>query len=150
MKNRFGGDSKSHQFKKLAACMFRRIQIKNFLSCQDLVLDNLTGMTALIGRNGNGKTNILKAIQWAVSIITSNQPIESTFRYPSTFFRFDFFLDKEYFRYQLSVPFIGSSADDSLQIVLYEQLEVQTLRGEWEKIVLRQKDKIEIAGHDTK
>ena len=48
------------------------------MSCQDIVLDNLDGMTALIGRNSSGKTNILKAIQWAANCATSNQPIEYT------------------------------------------------------------------------
>jgi len=129
--------------------MFKRIHIKNFLSCQEIVLDNLTGVTALIGRNGSGKTNILKAIQWVVNSITSTQPIEYTFRYPPTDICFDFLLDKEYFRYQLSVAFTGSSADDSLQTVLSEQLDVQTPTGAWENIVLRQKDKIKMLGHDT-
>jgi hypothetical protein len=34
--------------------MLKRIQIKNFRSCKDVVLDNLGSMTALVGRNGSG------------------------------------------------------------------------------------------------
>ncbi|OQY43653.1 MAG: hypothetical protein B6247_31345 [Candidatus Parabeggiatoa sp. nov. 2] len=51
--------------------MFERIHIQNFLSCQDVVIDDMRGFTALVGRNGSGKTNILRAIQWAVESATS-------------------------------------------------------------------------------
>ncbi|NJO18655.1 MAG: AAA family ATPase [Thioploca sp.] len=129
--------------------MFKRIRIENFLSCRDILLDNLTGVIALIGRNGSGKTNILQAIQWAVNIITSIQPIKYTFQYPPPFIGFDILLDKEYFRYQLTVAFIGSSADDSLQTVLGEELYIQKPTGTWENIVCRQKDKIKVLGYDT-
>jgi predicted ATPase len=44
--------------------MLKRIQIRNFRSCKDVTLDNLPPVTALIGRNGAGKTNVLKAIDW--------------------------------------------------------------------------------------
>lgn len=95
--------------------MFKRIQIKNFLSCQDVVLDNLSGLSALVGRNASGKINILKAIQWAAQSVSSVQPIEYYIIIPPTSIHFDIILDKEYFRYQLKVIPHGSSADDTLQ-----------------------------------
>ena len=53
--------------------MLKRVEIKNFRSCQDVVLDNLGPMTVLVGRNAVGKTNILRAIQWAADTATSQQ-----------------------------------------------------------------------------
>jgi AAA15 family ATPase/GTPase len=128
--------------------MFKRIEIKNFLSCQDIVLDNLQGVTALVGRNGSGKTNILKAIQWAVDSITSTQPIKYTFRNPLTYFCFDLLLENELFRFELWVAFEGSLVDDSLQIILVEQLFVRMQNGEFENIFSRQKDKIQLSKYD--
>jgi AAA15 family ATPase/GTPase len=58
--------------------MFKRIHIKKFLSCQEVVIDNMEGMTALIGRNGSGKTNILKAIWWVANHIISHQPLKTS------------------------------------------------------------------------
>lgn len=44
--------------------MFSSIQIKKFRSCNDVTLTDLKEILVLIGRNGAGKTNVLKAIQW--------------------------------------------------------------------------------------
>ena len=128
--------------------MFKRIHIKNFLSCQDVILDNLEGMTVLIGRNGSGKTNILKAIQWAANCATSNQPIEYIIKYPSTQINFIIILDKNYFRYQLEATFI-QGMDNNPQTSLNERLDIQSQTGEWQNIIVRQGDIIRIWGHDT-
>lgn len=42
--------------------MLKKVKIKNFLSCTDVELE-LDAVTALIGRNAAGKTNILKVIE---------------------------------------------------------------------------------------
>lgn len=44
--------------------MFSSIHIRDFRSCHDVRLTDLNEILVLIGRNGAGKTNILKAIQW--------------------------------------------------------------------------------------
>jgi len=128
--------------------MFKRIQIKNFFSCQDVVLDNLSSVTALVGHNASGKSNILKAIQWAAQSVSSVQPIESMFRYPPTSIYFDMILDKGYFRYQLDILLIGSSANDTLQNVVNEQLEQKTSKG-WETLLSRKADKIKLSNKGT-
>ena len=53
--------------------MLKRIEIKSFRSCRDVVLDNLGATTVLVGRNAVGKTNILKAIEWVASTATSDK-----------------------------------------------------------------------------
>lgn len=45
--------------------MLTKIDIKNFRSCLDVRLENIKDILILIGRNGAGKTNILKAVDWA-------------------------------------------------------------------------------------
>ena len=42
--------------------MLKKLRIKNFLSCEDVTIDFSDDITALVGRNAAGKTNILKAI----------------------------------------------------------------------------------------
>jgi predicted ATPase len=44
--------------------MFTNIDIRKFRSCLDVRLSGLEAILVLIGRNGAGKTNILKALQW--------------------------------------------------------------------------------------
>ncbi|WP_312515071.1 AAA family ATPase [Massilia sp.] len=52
--------------------MFSTIEIRKFRSCRDVRLSNLNEILVLIGRNGAGKTNVLKAVQWASQFASSN------------------------------------------------------------------------------
>ena len=44
--------------------MLQSIRILNFRSCVDCKVDFNESVSALVGRNGVGKTNILRAIEW--------------------------------------------------------------------------------------
>lgn len=52
--------------------MLRNIHIKEFRSCSELLIDNIDELTILVGKNGVGKSNILKALSWCADIATSN------------------------------------------------------------------------------
>jgi predicted ATPase len=54
--------------------MLKRVAIKGFRSCHDVVLDNLGPLTVLVGRNAVGKSNILRAISWLAETATSVPP----------------------------------------------------------------------------
>jgi predicted ATPase len=45
--------------------MLLDIDIRQFRSCHNVKLNNIAELLVLIGRNGAGKTNILKAVEWA-------------------------------------------------------------------------------------
>lgn len=44
--------------------MLENVRIQGFRSCRDVRLDVNTPLIALLGRNGAGKTNVLRAIDW--------------------------------------------------------------------------------------
>lgn len=48
--------------------MLLSVNIRKFRSCNSVELNDMHELLALIGRNGVGKTNILKAIEWAAGI----------------------------------------------------------------------------------
>lgn len=51
--------------------MLESVHIKAFRSCRNVSLEFTTPIVALVGRNGAGKTNILKAIEWLARTATS-------------------------------------------------------------------------------
>lgn len=128
--------------------MIKSISIKNFLSCQEIIIDNLKGLTALIGRNGSGKTNILKAIQWVANCATSTQPIQYVLKYPSTQISLIIVLDGNDYRYQLETTF-AQGMDNNPQTSLHEKLDRQTQSKQWQNLVDRQRDIIRIWGYDA-
>jgi len=50
--------------------MLNFVHIHKYRSCTDVRLDDIGRITALIGRNGAGKTNVLKGIEWVAAIIS--------------------------------------------------------------------------------
>lgn len=54
--------------------MFSSIRIQDFRSCSDVTLDDIDDILVLIGRNGAGKTNVLRAIEWACFV--ASHPFE--------------------------------------------------------------------------
>ncbi len=50
--------------------MLKRVEIQRFMSCEDVVLEDIPPILVLVGRNGAGKTNLLRAIDWAARCAT--------------------------------------------------------------------------------
>jgi len=57
--------------------MLLSAQIGGFRSCENVRLENIQNVLLLVGRNGVGKTNVLKAIEWAARTASAVAPIES-------------------------------------------------------------------------
>jgi ABC-type branched-subunit amino acid transport system ATPase component len=51
--------------------MLTSFHIKNFRSCKDVKLESMGPMLGLVGRNGAGKTTILRGIEWVVATALS-------------------------------------------------------------------------------
>lgn len=53
--------------------MLTSVVIHNYRSCENVSIEDIDNLLVLIGKNGAGKTNILKAINWAANIQTNKE-----------------------------------------------------------------------------
>lgn len=88
--------------------MLTSVDIKAFRSCRDVHLDNLGPVTALIGRNAVGKSNVLKAIEHTARIATSTSTAATS---PFLVHDVTFGLELGQHFYQYSVAILADRSD---------------------------------------
>ncbi len=88
--------------------MLKKVRIKNFLSCEDTEIE-FDNVTALIGRNAAGKTNILKTIQAVASFILGNR----------------LFYKEDLLRAEISLDFLFEENICSYSLSLSENVEIK-------------------------
>ena len=132
--------------------MLKRIHIKNFRSCKDVVLDDLGSMTALVGWNGSGKTNILKAIERLAKVASSTDALISFGREVVAVpghLTADVECEATLYRYSVGVRGVGGAWTPSSirdHLTLQEFLAIQNSLGKWETLVERDRGEIQLAG----
>jgi len=91
--------------------MLTSFHIKNFRSCKDVKIEDMGPMLGLVGRNGAGKTTILRAIEWvARTALTTMDFSERIFEAalggsPSPRAEVEFQLDDTEYRYTVGLEF---------------------------------------------
>jgi energy-coupling factor transporter ATP-binding protein EcfA2 len=135
--------------------MLRRVEIHNYKSCREVVLDALTPLVALVGRNGSGKTNVLKAIETAARSASRLSGDFDQFAWvqPDTRVSFEFGVGESEYRYTLAHLSAAPAAEGERQAVaamaardawgppLFERLEMRS--GEdWRTLVERRDEEV--------
>ena len=111
--------------------MLKKIRIVNFASCKDVVLDKLGPMTVLVGRNGTGKTNILKALEWAARCATETDwvtrvPSGLTSEQSSKTVEMSIELEDKHYEYLFSFVGFYDDSDGNFFMNLNEKLTVKS------------------------
>ncbi|HEX3659522.1 MAG TPA: AAA family ATPase [Pirellulales bacterium] len=127
--------------------MLTRVEIKKFKSCENLVLDGLGNITALVGRNGAGKTNILQAIDWTARASTQAGPIdtEPSLELNSTAIYLTLPEGRFVYRIEASI----AQADDAAQWRIQESLDWVHPSGEVETAFRRSDESVVIGSSQT-
>jgi AAA15 family ATPase/GTPase len=81
--------------------MLKKIKITNFLSCQDTEIE-FDDITALIGRNAAGKSNILKILYW-VSWFTLGAKKSWEYVIKEKYIHIEFLINDKNFKYTLNM-----------------------------------------------
>ena len=116
--------------------MFKRIQIDRFRSCENVVLDDLGSMTALVGRNGVGKTNVLKAIEWLCQGSTLTA-FGGTDAHEERCVTCEIARGEDVYRYSLRAGLIFRGGANSPEWLLEESLSHCVNGGEFENVFSR-------------
>lgn len=124
--------------------MLKKIKIINFLSCKDTEIE-FDDITALIGDNATGKSNILKAIEWCAQFAVGNKSLIAHFDLTGnviTECSIEFLIDNQTFKYEINIT--GSYKEDKL---LIENLFIHS-NEEWQLIAKRNYDIATIYGEE--
>lgn len=116
--------------------------IHKFLSCEDVEIKDFGDITAFIGRNGAGKTNILKAIEAAAKVISENNFRNISLFNEGVTLRFKF-LNKIY-RFTVKMEY-RENPDDALY---YEELSEELASGESISIFSNKNENVLIEGRN--
>lgn len=131
--------------------MLTSVHIHQFRSCSDVRIDNIGSMLVLLGRNGVGKTNVLRAVEWAAQVGSSitGEIAERASATGNVTLRMQ--LDGRSFEYWLSIELVTpEQADPDRYIapvrVLNESL--TTLQGEnWLPVFHREGTTVRYGSH---
>ena len=126
--------------------MLKHIQIQNFRSCLDTTFDLDLGLSAICGRNGVGKSNILKAIEWiAASLITMDRIKLGRSGFASakqSSIKMRICLDEKVYSYAIDLSVSQSSQRVGLDVV--ESLSILTKSGASDLLFDRRFDQIHV------
>jgi len=105
--------------------MLKSLEIQNFRSCVKTHLQLNEPITALVGKNGVGKTNVLQAIEWLAKTVIRPEPVEVHSFYRersplclSTLIKLDNSCYDYLLQYKQPDPFKNAKKDDRLQETL--------------------------------
>ena len=148
--------------------MLSRVYIQNVRSCADIELRDLGLMTVLVGRNGAGKTNILRTIEEAAKtavgqgdFLLNFSPLfpTGTASAPESAVEFEFAADDHQFKYRQtnhlyqSRPQAGANrAAPAWNVELSERLEYRTsdmLQGSAWRLIFERKGELIRIGDGT-
>ncbi|HLX60046.1 MAG TPA: AAA family ATPase [Planctomycetota bacterium] len=138
--------------------MLTAVKIEKFLSCKDVTLSELGPVVALVGRNGAGKTNILKAIEWAANAATSTEDLSALISFVAESgtlisVTLEFKIDNQFFRYSVRIPITpkgmvnGTDGDEYavLNVSFSESLSKRRNESaEWIPLIARQDEIVDI------
>jgi predicted ATPase len=133
--------------------MFRKCELWNFRSVRHVILDDMAAILALLGRNGVGKSNILKGVAWYAKSATSPSlvPVSASPLRPAGAPRIlvEFVLDGILYRHDF---LIDQRVETAGKINTVRQYLVETISVKagdlFEVMIARSDEEIKIDGRD--
>ena len=141
--------------------MLTSVHIKNFRSCKDVTVEGLEHVAGLVGRNGAGKTTILRAIEWAAhtalltggfSTAFSEADVVEDFAHPQV--TVELASDEFEYRYRIGRRFREENRQGFLPLSLARDEESLLVRGpgpdEWAVLLSREDREVSVGSRGKK
>ena len=132
--------------------MLKEVLIDSFRSCDSTHIQDIGGMLVLLGRNGTGKTNILRAIEWAARSATSTEPFGiEPYNLNQVTLRVD--LGSLSYKYTIAFGLVNNELPEKKTIVVDLFEETVSVKGssnsDWEQLVARKNEQVNIGGTEV-
>lgn len=137
--------------------LLHKIQINEYRSCRDvtIALEEGVPLVALVGRNGAGKTNVLRAVEWLARGATSLGPLQARAIRPlmNCDVAVEVSLGDKRYRYGL-VRFLKRVVRPETRLgvsftpLLTEELSTIDENGDWVNLLTREAEQIRVVNRD--
>jgi ABC-type transport system involved in cytochrome c biogenesis ATPase subunit len=132
--------------------MLKSIDIQNFRSCHSTKVVFKTNVSALVGKNGAGKTNILRCIELLAKMARQSGPISLERPEPDhagLSIRASVNLDGTEFHYSFVAPSIQDIAEHEGQFIVTEALRQRGTHNKLVDVFARNGEEIKVKGRDA-
>jgi AAA15 family ATPase/GTPase len=130
--------------------MLKSVHIYEYRSCKDVVLSDIRSILVLIGRNGAGKSNILKAIEWAALAASGNESKKDTtpFDFKQGKVSFEFVIESNLYLYTLESEkeFLLKDGETVQKTMMVESLSLSQ-DGNWIPLFNRSGEKLSLSAY---
>ncbi len=136
--------------------MLTSVHITNFRSCKDVKLEGLGAVLGLVGRNGAGKTTILRAIEWCArtallgdGFVRAFSEIEPAGGRAEPGVALELSVEEQIYRYEVRRWFREGVAGERSKVVHDEEsLSIRGAGGEWTNLLARMDENINFSSNN--
>jgi hypothetical protein len=137
------------------ACdVLQKVVIEHFRSCENVTIDYIGPSLVLVGPNGSGKTNILRAILWAAESARTKEAIRSeVWDRERKLVALEFQADGFDYRYMISTSTSEERAPDHPAVIssleLIESIAMKKEEGRWDVVASRRGQSLSMPSGET-
>lgn len=123
--------------------MIHYVELQNYRSCRKLEFRPSEKLTVLVGRNGAGKTNIMRGIKWIADCASNlTQPFSSSFLDRPTRGQIEFSCNDIRFRYTVTTTYLYKSPEGPTLYIVESLEKFTSTETKWAGVFERDGSKI--------
>jgi ABC-type lipoprotein export system ATPase subunit len=131
--------------------MLKDVLVDSFRSCVATHIQDIGGILVLLGRNGTGKTNLLRAIEWAARSMNSTDALLAEIEPRKVTLVVE--LGSWIYQYAISSSPVRATPTEKSPFAFERLEELVRIKAvpsdQWEQLVVRKNEHVHIGAHET-